>query len=313
MPRDMLDAVDVVDAHHHFWDINHLDYPWLRPAQARHFFLGDCSSLYRNFRPSDLCRQARATGIRLIASVHVEAECTRQQALDETRWLHAQHAAHGLPTAVVAWVDLLHADAEEHLARQAAFARVRGVRCKPVTGRHPDDKPQGAGSLRDKSWPRALALLHECGLRWDLRVPYWHLHEAAAMLEDAPPVAVVLEHCGLPWDRSKEGLAAWRAGMQALAVLPNVHVKLSEFGLQNAPWNTAENARIAREAIAIFGWRRALFGSNFPVSGLRAAYADVLAVVQHAMQQAGLDAAQQKAVWHDNAVAFYALERVGHE
>ena len=31
----------IVDAHHHFWDFDHLYYPWLQDSPRHEFFLGD--------------------------------------------------------------------------------------------------------------------------------------------------------------------------------------------------------------------------------------------------------------------------------
>src|SRR5438105_1667619 len=83
--------------------------------------------------------------------------------------------------------------------------------------------------LQDRRWPAALERLRQHGLSWDLRVPFWHLEEAAALLREVPALPVVLEHAGLPWDRSDAGLTRWRRGMAALAAHEQVHVKLSEF------------------------------------------------------------------------------------
>jgi len=302
--------VAIVDAHHHLWDLREPRYGWLQDGYDDHFFLGDYRAMCRDFLPAHLRQQVATAGqaVTLAASVHVEAECNRDQALAETRWLHQQHAGHGLPNAVVAWVDLLAPDADEQLAQQAAFALVRGVRFKPVVGRNPQDKPGATGTLADPRWHQALARLERHGWRWDLRVPFWHLKDAAEMLQDAPRVPVVLNHTGLPWDRSPAGLAAWRDGMQALAALPNVHVKLSELAVQGHDWNRTENAHIVADALAIFGWQRAMYASNFPVAGLNASYAEVLAMTRQAMALAKLDDAAQRAVWHDNAIAFYDIK-----
>ncbi|VWC35431.1 putative amidohydrolase [Burkholderia stagnalis] len=164
----------------------------------------------------------------------------------------------------------------------------------------------GPGTLRDARWPAALERLAAHGLGWDLRVPFWHLDEAAALLARAPAVDVVLEHAGLPWDRSAAGLARWRRGMAALAALPRVSVKLSEFGLRDAAWNDAENRRIIREAIAIFGWERCLFASNFPVAGLRVTYPALLRTFAAAL--ADLDDGARRAIWHDNAIRVYRID-----
>ena len=295
----------LVDAHHHLWRLGaDAHYPWLQERyDPASFMFGDYAALCRDFGVDDYRRAAQ--GAPIVASVHVEAERARDEALAETRWLHAVAHAHRLPSAVVAWVDLLAGDADERLAEQAVWPRVRGVRFKPRTAASPDAAVNGPGTLRDPRWPAALERLVAHGLSWDLRVPFWHLHDAAALLADAPEVDVVLEHAGLPWDRSDAGLARWRSGMEALAAFPRVVVKLSEFGLRDVAWNEADNARIVRDAIAIFGWERCLFASNFPVAGLRVSYSALLRMFAGAM--ANLDDAARQAVWCDNAMRVYRI------
>lgn len=297
----------IVDAHHHLWALDGGRYPWLQDAYAPEtFILGEYHALCRDYRPADF--RSDWIGLPVVASVHVEAERDRAEAPAETRWLHAQHAATGLPNAVVAWTELLAPDADERLAEQAAWPLVRGIRCKPVTSAAPGTAPAPAGALQDTRWPAALERLARHGLLWDLRVPFWHLEDAAALLSDAPAgLVVVLEHTGLPWDRSPAGLAAWRRGMEALARRPNVHVKLSEFGLRERRWRDEDNLPIVQDTLAIFGWQRCLFGSNFPVAGLRVGYDALVRFMAAALARLPDDA--QRAVWHDNAAALYRPAR----
>ena len=60
--------------------------------------------------------------------------------------------------------------------------------------------------------------------------------------------------------------------MEALAREPNVHVKVSEFGLKDREWEYESNRRVVLDALAIFGVERAMFATNFPVAGLRIGY-----------------------------------------
>ncbi len=297
----------IVDSHHHLWDLSRISYPWLGSEyDASKFILGEYYLLCRNYLPQDF--RESWSGMPVVASVHIEAECERRQALDETRWVHEQAAQSSLPNAVVAHVDLLAPDADERLAEQAAYPVVRSIRFKPVTSRCPEDSvAERPGSLHDPRWPAALALLEKHDLAWDLRVPFWHLKEAAAVLRDAPTLSVVLQHTGLPWDRSEAGLAAWRRGMEALAALPNVHVRLSELGLRDRPWRLEDNQPVIRDAVSIFGWQRAMFGSNFPVAGLRISYPALVRAMAQAL--AHLDERARQAVWCENALAFYRMER----
>lgn len=297
----------IVDSHHHLWRLAEGHYPWLQEAyDAKAFILGEYRDLQRDFDVADLRRAWEEQPV--VATVHVEAERDRKEALAETRWLHQRYAMYGVPNAVVAWVDLLAPDADERLAEQVAFPLVRGVRFKPRTARTADGSVRGEpGALQDARWPRALQRLQARGLAWDLRVPFWHLEEAAALIAQFPRLPVVLEHAGLPWDRSELGLARWRRGMEALARCPNVHVKLSEFGLREVAWNFEDNARIVREALAIFGWQRCMFGSNFPVASLRIGYAALVQAVAGALVHLPCEA--RRAIWCDNAARFYRIEQ----
>lgn len=296
--------LEIVDAHHHLWDLGRNYYPWLADHPEPNFLLGNYEALKRNYLPADYRRDA--AGLKVLATVHVEAEHDRSRQVAETEWLHEVHAHHGMPHAVVAHAWLHTDDCEAMLARQSRFPLVRGIRSKPVTAGTPHEAlPTGPGSMHDPAWRRGLALLAKYDLSWDLRVPFWHLHEAAEVAGRFPGLRIVLNHTGLPWDRSDAGLARWRSGMRALAACPNVHCKVSELGLKDAPWTIDGNRRVVREAIEIFGSERCMFASNFPVAGLRIGYRaqieGLLAIL------ADLDRPALDRLFRDNARRFYRL------
>jgi predicted TIM-barrel fold metal-dependent hydrolase len=238
--------------------------------------------------------------------VHCEAEWDRSDQIGETRWISDIHSRYGFPGAIVAhaWFDT--PNAEEVIAAQAAFPLVRGIRSKPVTAPAPGRIEPGApGSMQDERWLRGFALLKKYGLSWDLRVPFWHLEEAAAVARAFPDTPIVLNHTGFPWDRSEEGLAAWRRAMEVLAGEPNVHVKVSEFGLRDQPWEYESNRRVVLDAIAIFGIERAMFATNFPVAGLRIGYDALVRAVSRMLDH--LSPADRDRFFWQNAKAFYRL------
>lgn len=296
----------VVDAHHHLWDLSQGRYPWLQQDyQAQEFFLGDYQPLCRDFLPGDY--RTASQGCNVVATVHVEAERDRSEQVAETAWLHALHAEHGFPNAVVAhaWFD--RPDTEERLQQHARYPLVRGIRSKPVTARSSADSVHGqAGSMQDEAWLRGFSLLQKYGLSWDLRVPAWHLPEAAQVAQMFPDVPIVLNHHGFAWDRSEEGLKRWRLWMEVLARQPNVHVKLSEFGLRDQPWHWQDNARIVRDTLAIFGWQRCMFASNFPVAGLRIGYPELVDGMLRMLDH--LSPEQLHAVMCGNALHFYRID-----
>jgi predicted TIM-barrel fold metal-dependent hydrolase len=296
----------VVDAHHHLWDLARGRYPWLQQDyDPQAFFLGDYQSLRRDFLPADY--RAASAGCQVVATVHVEAERDRSEQLAETAWLHEQHAEHGFPNAVVAHAWLDRPDTEECLRGHLRYPLVRGIRSKPLTSATPAHSVAGQpGSMQDEAWLRGMSQLEKHGLSWDMRVPAWHLPEAAEVAALFPAVRMVLNHHGLAWDRSEAGLQRWRGWMETLARQPNVHVKLSEFGLRDQAWNTEENTRIVRETLAIFGWQRCMFASNFPVAGLRIGFQPLVNAFWRMLD--GLTPAQQQAVMSGNALRFYRID-----
>ncbi|SAK60332.1 amidohydrolase [Caballeronia temeraria] len=299
-----MDDIPIIDAHHHLWDLSMGRYPWLQEDYHEDFFLGDYRSLRRDFLPEDYLAAAGAQPV--IGTVHVEAERARDEQVAETRWLHEVHERHGFPGAVIAhaWFD--RPDTEDILSQHAAYPLVRGIRSKPVTSRSPADRIDDIrGTMRDPAWLHGFSLLEKFGLSWDLRVPPWHLADAADVARMFPNTPIALNHTGFPWDRSDEGLSHWRRGMEQLAKQPNVSVKLSEFGLKNAPWNYDDNRKIVLDAVSIFGVDRCMFASNFPVAGLRVSYDVLVHSMKSMLEPLGRDALEK--IFYRNAQRFYRV------
>jgi len=296
------DGIPICDAHHHLWDLDHYHYPWLSDSHDD-FFLGDRSSLKRNYMPPDYRRDS--TGLNVLKTVHVEAEYRRDDQVGETRWVTSMAERHGLPNAIVAHCWFHTPNSEAVMAAQAAFPLVRGIRSKPVTASRPRESVAGeAGAMDDPNWLAGLQRLKSYGLSWDLRVPPWHLEEAARVVAQIPDTPVVLNHTGFPWYRYNEGLEVWRRGMRALAALPNVHCKLSCLCTLDG-WPYEENRMAVLETIDMFGTGRCMFASNFPVDSLRIGYGRMYAHFQRMV--ADFPAEERQALFHDNAVRFYRL------
>lgn len=302
--NDAPDAVTLIDAHHHLWDLSHGKHPNLIGAPRHDFFMGDDRALRRDYLPADYRRDAARHNV--LTTVHCEAEWDRGDEVGETSWITSIHERYGFPGAIVAhaWFDTNNA--EEIIAAQAAFPLVRGIRSKPVTAASPDRVAVGApGTMQDERWLRGFALLEKYGLSWDLRVPFWHLEEAAAVARAFPGTPIVLNHTGFPWDRSEAGLAAWRRAMAVLAREANVHVKVSEFGLKDQAWGYESNRRVVLDVLAIFGVERAMFATNFPVAGLRIEYGALVVAIRRMLDH--LSPEQRDRFFWKNARAFYRL------
>jgi predicted TIM-barrel fold metal-dependent hydrolase len=285
-------AFPIVDAHQHFWDLGRNRYPWLSDPEPPPFRYGDTRPLRRDYLPPDYRRDARAHEV--VMTVHMEAEVDPARPVAETEWLEEIAAAHGIPTACVAQARLDRADAGEVLAAQAAHPIVRGIRHKPEPGQ-----------MASAAWRRGYARLAAHGLSFDLQAPWTMLAEAAELAAAFPGTLIVINHAGLPADRSEDGLAGWRRALRLVAACPNAALKISGLGLPGREWTLADNGPVIRDAIGIFGAARCMFASNFPVDGLCATFDRIFSGFREAV--ADLPPAQQRALFHDNAVRIYRL------
>lgn len=118
-----------------------------------------------------------------------------------------------------------------------------------------------------------------------------------------PDTLIVLNHAGLPSDRSEEGLAAWQRAMARFAECPNVALKISGIGQAGRRWSVEDNAWIVRESIALFGVERAMFASNFPVDSLCGSFDDIYGGFKRIVVD--LPYADQERLFHSNARRIY--------
>jgi predicted TIM-barrel fold metal-dependent hydrolase len=296
--------MQIIDAHQHFWDIERNYLPWLRDEPPIRFRYGDYGALKRNYLPSDYLRDAEQVDV--LGTVFVETEWDPADPLGEVAWVDEIRRATGLPSVMVAqaWFD--RDDAPEVLAAHGATSFVRGIRHKPKAATGPDTVEPGApGSMGDPKWRWGFGLLAPNGLSFDLQTPWWHLAEARRLADDFPETRIVINHTGLPSDRSPEGIDAWRLAMRTAAGAPNIAVKISGLGQAGKPWSAEANRAIVLDTIDIFGTGRAMFASNFPVDSLVGSFETIFA--GFSAITAGFSPAEREALFRGNAHRLYRI------
>ena len=296
----------VIDAHHHVWDLAANRHPWLAEDAPTQFRYGDSSPLRRNYLPADYRRDA--AGQNIVATVYMEAEHDPADPLRETRWVHEVAAREGLPQAMAGAVFLDREDAPELIRAQATFPLVRSLRHKPRGVDAPaayDSAHRIPGSMRCPRWRAGYRHLADSGLFFELQTPWWHLPDALDLARDMPATLIVLNHLGLPANRSDRGLAAWREAMARLSDAPNIRVKLSGICVPREPWTAALNGWIVLEALRLFGAARCMWASNFPVDGLVSGFGEILGGMREIT--ASMPREDRLRIFHDTAAATYRL------
>ncbi|WP_417270693.1 amidohydrolase family protein [Celeribacter sp.] len=261
-----LDGIALVDGHHHFWDLDRFPYRWLAPNASPARF-GDKASISKNYLPKDLL--AAFGKVPLTACVHVQANCGADDPVDETRWLQSLCEETGWPSAIVAEVDLCHAQAQEQITRHLEHHSLRGIRT-PVAwddaGRwRVASKPD---VLRDPVFRHNLAVLEANDLCLECVVVPAQLNEVAELALEHPALKIVINHFGTLEPDIPDNLAQWQQGIAALAATPNVAIKLSGLWTVDRGWDAEVLKPHVLHLLSSIGAARLLYGSNLPVESV---------------------------------------------
>ncbi|MEV7936021.1 MULTISPECIES: amidohydrolase family protein [unclassified Kitasatospora] len=278
----------IVDAHHHVWDLGARPQPWISGEAL--------APLARSFTAADLAPEAAAAGV--VATVVVQTVCVPE----ETPELLALADGSDLIAGVVGWTDLTApgvADAIATLRELPGGERLVGIRHQV------QEEPDPEWLLRPDV-QRGLLAVAEAGLAYDLVVKPHQLPAAALAAARHTGLTFVLDHLGKP-PIADGALDPWAADLRRLAALPNTVGKLSGLVTEAAPgrWRTADLRPYADTALEAFGPERLLFGSDWPVCTLEAGYAEVARITRHLAD--GLSAGEEDAVFRHNAVRVYGL------
>ena len=291
----------IVDAHHHYWDPVANYHPWLRDEPMIPFRYGDYSSIRKPFMPAEY--DATAKGWDIVATVTMEGEWDPADPTGEAIWMQALANETGRPAAHVAQAWLDRQDLAEVLKTYDTLPIVKSVRHKPRANAAPGGPP---GGMMDPAFRAGFRRLTDHGLMFDLQTPWWHLDEAIDMAGLAPDIPIVLNHAGLPSDRSDTALTAWEAALTRFADLPNAYIKISGIGLPNRPWSIEDNREIIQTCVSVFGPNRAMFASNFPVDGVCGSFDTIFS--GFAAASSDYSEADTRALFHDTAVKVYGLQ-----
>ncbi|SFU90701.1 amidohydrolase family protein [Pseudoduganella namucuonensis] len=272
-----------IDAHQHFWRIADRGGAWPPPELAE---------LHRDFLPDQLepaLARHGVAGTVLVQSLPSEADTLFM--LDLAR-------RHSFIAAVVGWVDLKRADAAARIGALAADPKLRGLR--PMLQDLDDER-----WIDDPALAPAVEAMLRHGLVFDALVLPRHLPALLAFARRYPDLPVVIDHGAKP--AIAQGAAEpWRTDLARLAALPRVHCKLSGLVTESgADWTVPRLQPYVDHILGVFGARRVIWGSDWPVLNLASTYAGWVAASDALL--AGLDEAQRRDIFGGNAQRFYRL------
>jgi predicted TIM-barrel fold metal-dependent hydrolase len=288
----------ICDPHIHLWDLWTRLYPGLETPSVG--YIGSNAAIARSYLLPEYLAEASG-GIEIAAAVHVEAFPT--DPLAEVAHVQGMADAAPIAIAVVGNADLTRADVGDLLDKMAQYRALRGIR--QVVNLHPDPlyTYTARDLMADPGFARGLKALAARGLSFDLQLYPHQADQAAGLIAETEGLCVVLNHAGMWVDRTAAGWRGWKAALRALAVLPQVSVKISGFGMLDTGWTAAGIRPLILETLEAFGTDRAMFASNFPVDKLFSDFPTLWEAFAGAV--ADLDATTQAGLFHDNARRIY--------
>jgi len=279
----------VVDAHHHFWDPDKGDYPWMAGPEMQ--------TIRRSFWAEDLRPLLSAN--RVDKTIIVQT----WSSLEETRnFLHIAGTT-DFVAGVVGWVDMTDPELESTLneLKQGPYGRyLIGVRHQV----HDEADPNWL--LRDDV-QRGLVTVSRANLVYDLLTRPRELPAALKTVQRYPELRFVIDHISKP-EIAKGEIENWRQLMKPFASQSSVWCKVSgmvtEADWKN--WTSADLAPYIDTVLEIFGENRLIFGSDWPVSLLAAPYSRVKTALEQNIQSLSADA--RDSIMGGNAIEAYQLD-----
>ena len=250
----------IIDSHQHFWKYNSHDFPWISD---------DLSFLKKDFLPDDLFPVLSKNEVN--GCIAVQA----RQSIEETEWLLQLASQNSFIKGVVGWVDLCSKNVEDQLSR---FTRGKGL----VGVRHVlHDEIDDDFVLRE-DFQQGIMHLEQFGLTYDILIFPKHLTKVMQLVKRFPNQKFVIDHAAKP-DIKSGNYQSWKNDLEGFRSFPNVFCKLSGL-VTEADWNAIDQTNfdpVIDTLFDVFGDKRVMFGSDWPVCQLAASYKQVMDILQN--------------------------------
>ena len=293
--KGTLAKIDFVDAHVHYYDMQHpvLHYGHWQPG-VPHPFLGEQIQKLaeRNYLAEDYIAETRSANVTM--AVHVQAAIGTEDPVAETAWLQEAGERTGFPHAIVAHADLRNANVEATIERHLAHSRMKGIR----------DFSHG-DFLTASDFHRGFALLEKYGLVSSMPLQWQEMEKLRDLAGKFPNIPIIIDHAGMPTERTDEYFDNWRKGMATAAEAENVICKISGLGMGDNNWTVDSIRPYVLYCIETFTPSRSLFATNWPVDWLFSGYDAV--VDAYTAITSNFSDGEKEALFSKNTEALYRI------
>jgi L-fuconolactonase len=277
-----------IDAHHHVWDLTVRDQDWIT---------GDAMTpIRRNFSMQDLRTATAGTGIEKTVLVQTVTD------YGETPELLTLANSDPMIAGVVGWLDINSLSAIDHLD---SYLNLPGAKylvgIRDIAQGHTDPE-----YLARPNVIKNVEILGDKGLTYDLLTKTRELPSAIELVRSAPEVQFVMDHISKPFiDRGE--IEPWKTLMRTLATFPNVVCKVSGMITEAnwINWRTQDFRPYINLLLEVFGAKRLMFGSDWPVCTLAGSYPQVVELAKSVTSS--FSKSENEDFWGGTACRIYGL------
>ncbi len=272
-----------IDAHQHFW--------YYQPERDGWITM-EMKAIRKDFLPEDLLHILQKSSIQ--GCIAVQAD----QSEKETDFLIKCSRNYPFVKGIVGWTDLQSPGVQARLEYYYQFPEVKGFR--HIIQSEPDD------FFSREPFQKGVGLLEQYNFTFDVLVNSIQLPAALSLIKRFPNQSFVIDHLAKPNIR-KQQLKPWKQELQQIAMHENVFCKFSglvtEADWQN--WKASDFKPYLETALEAFGPKRIMYGSDWPVCQVAAAYEQQLEIIKQFIDP--LSPSEKKAIMGENAVRYYHL------
>lgn len=271
-----------IDSHQHFWIYNRTRDSWITE---------EMKVIQHDFLPVDLGPILHEHNIH--GCVAVQAD----QSETETQFLVTQATHNSFVRGVVGWVDLKSPSLESRLEYFRSIPVIKGFRHIVQS--------ESTGFMLQRDFIRGVRLLNQHKFTYDILIKEHQLEETLEFIEQLPDQKFVINHIAKPAIGSD--LTYWKKHITLIARHEQVYCKVSGLVTEAnwASWRQADFTPYLDIVFDVFGSKRVMYGSDWPVCLLAAQYAQQLNLIEHHIQS--FTTTEKHAIMGENAIRFYNL------
>lgn len=273
-----------IDAHQHFWKFDAVRDSWIND---------DMKLIQKDFLPEDLepvLRQNNFDGCMIVQS---------DQSEEETAFQIDNAEKFDFIKGIVGWTDLRANDIDERLHYYSRFKKIKGFR-------HILQGEQERDMMLKPAFMNGIKKLKNYNFTYDVLIFPDQLRYMPKLIAAFPEQPFVINHIAKPEIKSGQ-INDWKKDITAVAQFENVSCKISGM-VTEADWKSwkKEDFKPYLDVITeVFGTKRIMFGSDWPVCLLAASYKEVVGIVSDYFSDFSKD--EQEQFFALNAIDFYKL------